>query len=470
MPDLRSNYFCDAAKVVQSASGTVYSAISKKTKGLYGVRTVSLEAVLARDWKDSLARFVAASKVRDVHLLPYDDIFFEPEHRRILIATPPYFETLYSMIATGNRLSEPEIWHYIEEITAGLKVLYSEGLVHGNLMPESVVCHNGQVYLADYGDDLPCESRHPRFRCDGRDIRRSTLYKAPELLRGSPRTVASDVWALGCLIAEVCGFFLLSTVNLASNANGVTLPGYSKELTAFVRNCLHKDPSMRLLSGVPVREFLPKPMLEEAVASRKIEQIKKHIHELQPYNASCIMVSAMKRVPEALGILCEEIAEKKLYVTIGTTVVATKTDLMKAASVGSVPHVKKFLYQMGCQYKPWGYGTALMFAAKNGHFDCVKLLLCEVGISFTGGTTALMMAAQYGHANCVRLLVEFLAGVQKANGWTALMSAIRHSHYSCAKLLYHQERYLVMTDGLSASDLARAYGQRNMMELLSCAD
>ena len=48
--------------------------------------------------------------------------------------------------------------------------------------------------------------------------------------------------------------------------------------------------------------------------------------------------------------------------------------------------------------------TALMCAAENGHSECVKLLLSEIGKQDVSGRTALMYAANTDHPECVQLL------------------------------------------------------------------
>lgn len=58
--------------------------------------------------------------------------------------------------------------------------------------------------------------------------------------------------------------------------------------------------------------------------------------------------------------------------------------------------------------------TALMSTARNGHVECLKLLLDkEEGMQRPDGWTALMMAALRGHAECVKLLLEKEGGMQR---------------------------------------------------------
>ena len=77
--------------------------------------------------------------------------------------------------------------------------------------------------------------------------------------------------------------------------------------------------------------------------------------------------------------------------------------------------------------------TALMFAAANGHFECVEALMGK-GAKMTSSSkaTALMMVASWGRLDCVRLLAPLEKGMKRC-GWTALhCTADCYSSSACA--------------------------------------
>ncbi|TNJ28835.1 Ankyrin repeat protein 2 [Giardia muris] len=79
--------------------------------------------------------------------------------------------------------------------------------------------------------------------------------------------------------------------------------------------------------------------------------------------------------------------------------------------------------------------TALMLAARKGHYECVSLLVeREKGLATYGGITALMYAAATGHADLVPLLQEEL-GMEDECGNTALMNAALNGQRVCVSLL-----------------------------------
>ena len=52
-----------------------------------------------------------------------------------------------------------------------------------------------------------------------------------------------------------------------------------------------------------------------------------------------------------------------------------------------------------------GY-TALMYAAANGHTDCLQLLLGEILMQNNAGKTAIYCTCYWGEAECVKYLLD----------------------------------------------------------------
>ncbi len=138
--------------------------------------------------------------------------------------------------------------------------------------------------------------------------------------------------------------------------------------------------------------------------------------------------------------------------------------LVLAAKNGDRKYVKMFLAVLyerpELANKMYGYNTALMFAAKEGHLEVVKSLLKilapgQIGLTnligfpipYTArGMSALMYAAEAGHLEIVKVLLERLTceQVEKRNayhsggsigGRTALEYAKDNNHPEVAKLI-----------------------------------
>ncbi len=115
-------------------------------------------------------------------------------------------------------------------------------------------------------------------------------------------------------------------------------------------------------------------------------------------------------------------------------------ELLKAAAQGNRAKIESLL-SMGLAADARNQSiTALIEAAKNGHSECVEVLLkagADVNHPYGCDWTALIEAARKGHTECVDLLLKSGANVNWADqaGSTALIEASRGGHTGCVDLL-----------------------------------
>jgi hypothetical protein len=89
-------------------------------------------------------------------------------------------------------------------ITKGLACLHSHGLVHGDLKPGNIFLDSqGKPKLTDFGTTVQRHrNREPVLEGGGASAR-TPAYASAELLEGRPPDYRDDVFALGCLAAEM---------------------------------------------------------------------------------------------------------------------------------------------------------------------------------------------------------------------------------------------------------------------------
>jgi ankyrin repeat protein len=85
--------------------------------------------------------------------------------------------------------------------------------------------------------------------------------------------------------------------------------------------------------------------------------------------------------------------------------------------------------------------TAVLVAARQGHLDCLRLLLDEgATINYqmpSNGTSALLLAAMHGRTSCLQLLIERGANIniRTTLGVTPLFIATQEGHEECVRIL-----------------------------------
>lgn len=102
----------------------------------------------------------------------------------------------------------------------------------------------------------------------------------------------------------------------------------------------------------------------------------------------------------------------------------------------------------------WRGATALMWAARLGHYEACELLVSEAGAQDSYGMTALILAAEGNFDNVVQLLVQYEKGMCMFNSRTACMRAAECFCLESLKLLLPEEGHILHHTGKSCLELA----------------
>ncbi|HEU4537108.1 MAG TPA: protein kinase, partial [Polyangiaceae bacterium] len=168
--------------------------------------------------------------------------------------------TLSQLLRSQRRCEAAAVVHILREACAGLGAVHEAGVVHRDIKPGNVMLGEGdRVVLMDFGVALPArDAPGERGSLTG-----TPAYMAPELFDGAAATVASDVYALGCLGYElvtgrrafdggdVLSMMAQKTQRLAAPEID-ELPG----LAALIATCLEPEPSARFASAADLSAAL----------------------------------------------------------------------------------------------------------------------------------------------------------------------------------------------------------------------
>ena len=182
----------NATEIGRGGFGVVYRAWQPAFS-----RTVAVK-ILAADRLDDVARQRFEREVRAMGRLsghPHIVTVYQAGHTE---AGNPYILMAYE---DGGSLADrvgaawPEVLAGGVAIAGALESAHRAGVLHRDVKPENILTSRyGELKLADFG---LARSLRPATQREQHTVTASLLHAAPEILRGEPATVATDVYALG---------------------------------------------------------------------------------------------------------------------------------------------------------------------------------------------------------------------------------------------------------------------------------
>jgi serine/threonine protein kinase/WD40 repeat protein len=256
------------AAVGAGGMGEVYRATDTKLKREVAIKVLPED--VARD-PERLARFEREAELLAALNHPNIGHIYGLEEKDAVMALVLELvegPTLAERIAQGP-LPLEEALPIATQIAAALEAAHERGIVHRDLKPANVkVKADGTVKVLDFGLakalGLHSESGDPSFSHSPTaaaatgvgTILGTAAYMAPEQARGKSVDKRADIWAFGCVLAEMLtGRRVFGEETVAETLAAVlkTEPDHSTLVTTaslgirrLIARCLRKDPGQRL--------------------------------------------------------------------------------------------------------------------------------------------------------------------------------------------------------------------------------
>jgi len=253
----------------EGGSGVVYRGRDLRLERQVAIKVLADEL---RDdelaWARLLREARLASQLNHPHIAAIYDLG-EEEGRAYIVMEYVEGLTLADLIPEGGMPLE-QVARYAGQIAGALAFAHQQGVIHGDLKGSNIIVNpEGNLKLLDFG----LGRRIPRRGMA--EVTSSCLpmaeagatagtlpYLAPEVLRGSPTSLQSDVWAMGALLYQMATgelpfrgatpFELSVEIMVGTPPKLTQLP---EPLQSALRRCLEKDamarfPQVRELASV----------------------------------------------------------------------------------------------------------------------------------------------------------------------------------------------------------------------------
>ncbi|CAI2364864.1 unnamed protein product [Moneuplotes crassus] len=193
--------FSEKSIIGKGSFGTIYKA--KYKEKWYVIKVIDLGSLSDEKSMQAIEEVNIHSKCKSQYIVDYYDSFLdEVDKGERLNIVLEYCENgdLHSLLAKRTQyLPEQEIWSFFIQITLGVHHLHSQDIIHRDMKSLNIFLSEGnKVKIGDLG------SASDNSQDNGKDQVSTPYYFSPELCRGEKYTDKCDIWALGCILYEMC--------------------------------------------------------------------------------------------------------------------------------------------------------------------------------------------------------------------------------------------------------------------------
>uniref|UniRef100_A0A182N9H3 non-specific serine/threonine protein kinase n=1 Tax=Anopheles dirus TaxID=7168 RepID=A0A182N9H3_9DIPT len=235
----------------------------------------------------------------------------------------------------GESLPERFVLNMFEQLTSAISYMHSQNILHRDLKTANVFLHGkGTVKVGDFGI-----SKIMHTNVHAQTVLGTPYYFSPEMCEGKEYNEKSDVWALGCIVGEMCCLKKAFTASNLSElvakimtAEYVPLPrGYSESLRHVLGMMFQIDPNARPSASELLQYWIP--------------LIYRKLGSMEGYKVFHIDSNANDR-PELVGV---NIRSKKSGLEDDTTAInygEGSTALVNTGRNQNTPTCRTVLYQL----------------------------------------------------------------------------------------------------------------------------
>ena len=248
------------------SSGLVYKVVKKNdpSNKLYILKQIPYSEPNLEETRKKVQsannEALILSKLSCKYIVKYYNSFVDSENNLNIIMEYCDSGDLNSFINNLKKenkyLTEEEIWFFFIQISLGLAYIHSKNILHRDLKPMNIFLTNkNQIKIGDLGVAKLLNANSNASTCIG-----TPYYLSPEICKEKPYNSKGDVWALGCILYELCTFnkpFIASNpaALILKIINGKFIPlnetnnglNYSEDLKNMIDNILQKDYLLRPL-------------------------------------------------------------------------------------------------------------------------------------------------------------------------------------------------------------------------------
>uniref|UniRef100_W5MTR5 non-specific serine/threonine protein kinase n=1 Tax=Lepisosteus oculatus TaxID=7918 RepID=W5MTR5_LEPOC len=307
--------YTKVSKIGEGSFGKAILVKSKEDGKQYVIKEINISKMSNKERQESRREVAVLANMKHPNIVQYRESF---EETGCLYIVMDYCEggDLFKRINAqkGVLFSEDQIMDWFVQICLALKHVHDRKILHRDIKSQNIfLTKDGTIQLGDFGIARVLNSTVELARtCIG-----TPYYLSPEICENKPYNNKSDIWALGCVLYEMCtlkhAFEAGNMKNLVLKIIRGSYPPVSVHYSYDLRNLMS-----HLFKRNPKDRPSVNSILENPFISRRIQKFLTPQHPLESFN--CILFFnhftvgiqsvALKRPTQGQASACAAPAQK----------------------------------------------------------------------------------------------------------------------------------------------------------------
>lgn len=256
-------------KIGKGSSGKIYKLRNIHSGKIEALKKVDLRSLSKNQIKDAEHEIHILKNLNHPNILQFHDSFISGNYLCIITEFCALGDLSKFLKNSLSPLPENIVMKLFVQVLLGVEYLHKKQIIHRDIKAMNIFLKPGlKVKIGDLGI-----ARHLNSSYFASTVVGTPFYLSPELCQERPYNYKSDIWALGCLLYELCSREPPFKASENKTLREMIVEGefkevpsfYSKEINHIIRQILKLDPRDR-------------PSVEEILAfsfvRKKMEEFK----------------------------------------------------------------------------------------------------------------------------------------------------------------------------------------------------
>merc|ERR1719440_468073 len=237
---------------------------------------IDISRATRQEREDALKESRVLSQLRHPYIVRYRENFLEDGWLCIVMdfcEGGDLSERIKRMRTQRKSFSEEQVLRWFTQAILALKYIHDMKILHRDLKSGNFfLSKSGNLKMGDFGiaKVLECTAAGAQTQIG------TPYYLCPEICKGKPYSWGSDIWAMGCILHELCalrvpfdGHDLKSLIQRITKAPTPELPAmYSRDLQDLLNKLLSRNAAAR-----PYADDIPEiPLIRDVVRKIRSEE------------------------------------------------------------------------------------------------------------------------------------------------------------------------------------------------------